>query len=100
MTLQIADTGFRQIVREQYRQGMAKIDTAIDLVIAWRRTQIDRPDEPVTPMDALNLLEAAVAVYAAKCGSLDRSSAASLILKAINRCLDTQEGREVTRETA
>ncbi len=35
--------------------------------------------------------ETAVAVYTAKCGPLDRSSAASLILKAINRCLDQQE---------
>jgi hypothetical protein len=81
-------TEFRQKVRDQYHDAMAQIDSAIDLIITRSRAQIDRGDEPVSPTDVQNLLEAAVAVYAAKCGPLDRSSVASLILKAINRCLN------------
>jgi hypothetical protein len=82
------DTEFRQKVREQYHEAMAQIDSAIDLIIARSRAQIDHTDDPVSPTDVQNLLEAAVGVYAAKCGPLERSSVASLILKAINRCLN------------
>src|SRR6266496_2423298 len=85
-------TEFRQKVREQYHEAMVQIDSAIDLIIARSRAQTDRSDEPVSPTDVQNLLEAAVAVYIAKCGPLERSSVASLMLKAINRCLN--EGRK------
>jgi hypothetical protein len=70
-----------------------QIDSALDVVIARSRAQIDRSGDPVTPTDVQNLLETAVAVYTAKCGPLDRSSAASLILRAINHCLQ-QRPRE------
>ena len=94
MDLQTFDTDFRQTVREQYRQGMAQIDSAIDIIIARTRAQIDRTDEPVSPTDAQNLLEAAIAVYTARCGPLERSSAASLILRAIHHSLDKKQGHE------
>ena len=85
-------TEFRQKVRQQYHEAMAQIDSAIDLIITQSRAQIDPSDDPVSPTDVQNLLEAAIAVYAAKCGPLEKSSVASLILKAINRCLN--EGRK------
>jgi hypothetical protein len=89
--LKAANTDFRQRVRTQYREAMVQIDSALDVVIARSRAQIDRSGDPISPTDVQNLLETAVAVYTAKCGPLGRSSAASLILKAINRCLDQQE---------
>ena len=91
-------TEFRQKVRDQYHDAMAQIDSAIDLIITRSRAQIDPSDDPVSPTDVQNLLEAAVAVYAAKCGPLERSSVASLILKAINRCLGKQKGRQISPE--
>jgi hypothetical protein len=75
---------------------MAQIDSAIDLIIARSRSQVDRSQDPVSPTDVQNLLEAAVGVYAAKCGPLERSSVASLILKAINRCLINRRERKVS----
>jgi hypothetical protein len=48
---------------------------------------LDRTGDPVSPTDVQNLLEAAIAVYTAKCGPLERSSAPFLIRKAIYRCL-------------
>jgi hypothetical protein len=93
-------TEFRQKVRQQYHEAMVQIDSAIDLVIARSRAQIDRTDDPVSPTDVQNLLEAAVGAYIAKCGPLERSSVASLILKAINRCLHGQESRKISPEKA
>jgi hypothetical protein len=83
-----AATDFRQKVRAQYHQAMAHIDSALDLIISRIRVQIDRKGDPVSPTDVQNLLETALAVYTAKCGPLDRSNAASLILKTIHHCLD------------
>ena len=85
------DAEFRHKVRERYNQATVQIDSIIDLAITRTRLRIDRPDDPISLTDIQKLLETAVAVYTAKCGPLDRSSAASLILKAINRCLDQQE---------
>src|SRR5438067_2165784 len=87
MDLKTVHTDFRQKVREQYHQAMGQIDSAIDLIITRTRAQIDRTDDPVSPTDAQNLLEAAIAVYTARCGPLERSSAASLILRAIHDAL-------------
>ena len=82
---------FRQKVRQQYHEAMVQIDSAIDLIITRSRAQIDRTENPISPTDVQDLLETAVAVYTAKCGPLERSSAAFLIQKAIYRCLDKQE---------
>jgi hypothetical protein len=40
-------TEFRRKVRQQYHEAMVQIDSAIDLVIARSRAQIDRTDDPV-----------------------------------------------------
>jgi hypothetical protein len=66
--LKVANTDFRQRVRTQYRDAMVQIDSALDVVIARSRAQIDRGGDPVSPTDVQNLLETAVAVYTAKCG--------------------------------
>src|SRR5262249_34114833 len=80
-------TEFRQKIRERYHDAMVQLDLAIDLIITRSRAQIDRTGDPVSPTDVQNLLEAAIAVYTAKCGPLERSNAAFLIRKAIYRCL-------------
>ena len=85
------DAEFRHKVRERYNQATAQIDPIIDLAITRTRLQIDRPDDPVSLADIQKLLETAVAVYTAKCGPLERSSAAWLMLKAISRCVKKQE---------
>ena len=85
------DAEFRHKVRERYNQATAQIDSIIDLAITRTRLQIDRPDDPVSLTDIQKLLETAVAVYTAKCGPLERSSAAWLMLKAISRCVKKQE---------
>ncbi len=86
-----ADAEFRHKVRERYNQATAQIDPIIDLAITRTRLQIDRPDDPVSLTDIQKLLETAVTVYTAKCGLLERSSAAWLMLKAISRCVKKQE---------
>jgi hypothetical protein len=90
--LPATNADFRQKVRTQYHEAMAQIDSALDAVIARTRAQIDRRGDGVSPTDVQNLLETAVAVYTAKCGPLDRRSAALLILKTIDHCLNKQEG--------
>src|SRR6266536_632282 len=50
-------------------------------------------DDPASLTDIQKLLETAVAVYTAKCGPLERSSAAWLMLKAISHCVKKQECR-------
>jgi hypothetical protein len=89
--LKAVDTDFRRKVRAQYQQGIAQIDAALDLIIARTRAQIDGSGEPISPTDVQHLLETAIAVYTAKCGPLDRSNAASLMMRAINRCLNTEK---------
>jgi hypothetical protein len=83
--LAAAKTDFRQKVQTLYQEGSAQIDSVLDVIIA--HLQIARSGESGSRDDIQKLLEAAVALYMSKCGPLDRSGAATLMLKAINRCL-------------
>lgn len=78
---------FREKVRERYDQAIAQIDPIIDLAIALTRTQTGRLDDPVGFAEIQKVLETAVAIYTAKCGPLEISSAAWLMLKAISKTL-------------
>ena len=78
---------FREKVRERYDQAIAQIDPIIDLTIALTRTQTGRLDDPVGFAEIQKVLETAVAIYTAKCGPLEISSAAWLMLKAISKTL-------------
>jgi hypothetical protein len=78
---------FREKVRERYDQAIAQIDPIIDLAIALTRAETGRLDDPVGFPEIQKVLETAVAVYTAKCGPLETSSAAWLMLKAISKTL-------------
>ncbi len=55
-------------------------------------------DDPSSLTDIQKLLETAVAVYTAKCGPLERSSAAWLMLKAISHCVKKRNATIPFRE--
>jgi hypothetical protein len=55
-------TDFRRKIQAQYNEAMTQIDSALDLVIARTRAQIDGTGDPVSPTDILNLIETTVAV--------------------------------------
>jgi hypothetical protein len=82
---------FREKVRERYDQAIAQIDPIIDLAIALTRNQTGRLDDPVGFAEIQKVLETAVAVYTAKCGPLEISSAAWLMLKAISKTLRDEQ---------
>jgi hypothetical protein len=87
MTAKPTSGEFREKVRERYDQAIAQIDPIIDLAIALARTRTGRLDDPVGFTEIQKMLETAVTVYTAKCGPLETSSAAWLMLKAISKSL-------------
>jgi hypothetical protein len=87
MTGKPASVEFREKVRERYDQAIAQIDPIIDLAIALTRTRSGRLEDPVGFTEIQKMLETAVTVYTAKCGPLETSSAAWLMLRAISKSL-------------
>ena len=87
MTAKPTSGEFREKVRERYDQAIAQIDPIIDLAIALASTRTGRLDDAVGFTEIQKMLETAVTVYTAKCGPLETSSAAWLMLKAISKSL-------------
>jgi hypothetical protein len=87
MTGRPSGVEFREKVRERYDQAIAQMDPIIDLAVALTRTRTGRLDDPADFAEIQRVLETAVAVYTARCGPLEISSAAWLMLKAISKTL-------------
>jgi hypothetical protein len=86
MTRKSMDAEFRERVRALYDRAMAQIEPIIDHAISLARTT-GRSADRVSSTEIRKILETAVAVYAAKCGPLETSTAAWLMLKAIKQTL-------------